>query len=110
MTIYVVNEIVIPEVYSINRGEFDNPEEAKRFAMGQLFVEEHIPEENIKGGSLMKSFTFKGVTYEVIPNGNHFTAVDEDGFAMVSVKNEFDAETALKEHVLHCEELYRRNL
>ena len=47
MTIYVVNEIVIPGVYSINRGEFDNPEEAKRFAMGQLFVEEHIPEENI---------------------------------------------------------------
>lgn len=47
MTIYVVNEIVIPEVYSINRGEFDNPEEAKHFAMRQLFVEEHIPEENI---------------------------------------------------------------
>lgn len=39
-----------------------------------------------------------------------FTVVDEDGFAMVGVKNEFDAETALKEHVLHCEELYRRNL
>ena len=58
----------------------------------------------------MKSFTFKGVTYEVIPNGNHFTVVDEKGFAMVCVKNESDAETALKEHVLHCEELYRRNL
>lgn len=57
----------------------------------------------------MKSFTFKGVTYEVIPNGNHFTVVDEEGFAMVSV-NKFDAETALKEHVIHCEELYRRNL
>lgn len=38
------------------------------------------------------------------------TVVDEDGFAMVGVKNEFDAETALKEHVIHCEELYRRNL
>lgn len=48
----------------------------------------------------MNSFTFKGVTYEVIPNGNHFTVVDEDGFAMVSVKNKFDAETALKEHVI----------
>lgn len=58
----------------------------------------------------MKSFTFKGVTYKVIPNGNHFTVVDEKGFAMVGVKNESDAETALKEHVLHCEELYRRNL
>lgn len=58
----------------------------------------------------MNSFTFKGVTYEVIPNGNHFTVVDEKGFAMVGVKNESDAETALKEHVLHCEELYRRNL
>lgn len=58
----------------------------------------------------MNSFTFKGVTYEVIPNGNHFTVVDEKGFAMVSVKNESDAETALKEHVLNCEELYRRNL
>ena len=46
MTIYVVNEIVIPRVYSINCGEFDNPEEAKRLAM-RLFVEEHIPEENI---------------------------------------------------------------
>lgn len=44
----------------------------------------------------MNSFTFKGVTYEVIPNGNHFTVVDEDGFA--------------KEHVIHCEELYRRSL
>ena len=29
----------------------------------------------------MNSFTFKGVTYEVIPNGNHFTVVDEKGFA-----------------------------
>lgn len=58
----------------------------------------------------MNSFTFKGVTYEVITNGNHFTVVDEKGFAMVGVKNEFDAETALKEHVLHCEELYRGNL
>ena len=47
---------------------------------------------------------------EVIPNGNHFTVVDEDGFAMVRVKHEFDAETALKEHVLHCQELYRRTL
>lgn len=26
----------------------------------------------------MNSFTFKGVTYEVIPNGDHFTVVDED--------------------------------
>ena len=65
----------------------------------------------------MSSLTiFKGtsfereVTSEVIPNGNHFTVVDEDGFAMVSIKNESDAEKALKEHVLHCEELYRRNL
>ena len=58
----------------------------------------------------MNSFTFKGVTYEVIPNDNHFTVVDENGFAMVGVKNESDAETALKEHVLNCEELYRRNL
>lgn len=46
MTRYLVEEVVTPG-YSINRGEFDNPEEAKRFAMGQLFVEEHIPEENI---------------------------------------------------------------
>lgn len=58
----------------------------------------------------MNSFTFKGITYEVIPNGNYFTVVDEDGFAMVGVKKESDAEKALKEHVIHCEELYRRNL
>lgn len=58
----------------------------------------------------MKSFTFKGVTYEVIPNGTHYTVVDEDGFAMVAVKNIADAEQALKEHVIHCEELYRRSL
>lgn len=58
----------------------------------------------------MNSFHFKGVTYEVIPNGNHFTVVNEEGFAMVSVKNESDAETALKEHVIHCQELYRRTL
>ena len=58
----------------------------------------------------MNSFTFKGVTYEVIPNGNHFTVVNEEGFAMVSVKNESDAKKALKEHVIHCQELYRRTL
>lgn len=58
----------------------------------------------------MKSFTFKGVNYEVIPNEDHFTVVDENKFPMVSVKNEFEAKTALKEHVLHCEELYRRML
>lgn len=58
----------------------------------------------------MNAFTFKGVTYEVIPNEDHFTVVDENRFPMVSVKNEFDAKTALKEHVLHCEELYRRTL
>ena len=58
----------------------------------------------------MNSFSFKGVTYEVIPNGDHFTVVDEDGFAMVSIKKEDNAENALKEHVLHCEELYRRAL
>lgn len=57
----------------------------------------------------MNAFTFKGVN-EVIPNGNHFTVVNEDGFAMVSIKKESDAEKALKEHALHCEELYRRNL
>lgn len=90
MTRYLVEEVVTPG-YSIDRGVYDNPKENK-------------------GGSLMNSFTFKGVTYEVIPNGNHFTVVDENGVTMVSVKNESDAETALKEHVLHCEELYRRNL
>ena len=58
----------------------------------------------------MKSFNCKGVTYEVIPNGNQFTVVDENGFAMISVKNKFDAETALKEHIIHCDELYRRTL
>lgn len=88
MTRYLVEEVVTPG-YSIDRGVYDNPKDAQYRAM---------------------SFTFKGVTYEVIPNGNHFTVVDEDGFAMVGVKNEFDAETALKEHVIHCEELYRRNL
>lgn len=39
-----------------------------------------------------------------------FVNVDEDGFAMVGIKNESDAETALKEHVIHCQELYRRTL
>lgn len=89
MTRYLVEEVVTPG-YSIDRGVYDNPKDAQYRAM-EIFV-------------------FKGVTYEVIPNGNHFTVVDEDGFAMVSIKNESDAEKALKEHVLHCEELYRRNL
>ena len=88
-TKYLVEEIVTPG-YIIDRGVYDNPKN--------------------KGGSIMNAFTFKGVTYEVIPNGNHFTVVDEEGFAMVCVKKESDAETALKEHVIHCEELYRRNL
>lgn len=104
MTRYLVEEVVTPG-YSIDRGVYDNPKDAQYRAM-EIFVNEDIN----KGGSLMKSFTFKGVTYEIIPNGDHFTVVDEDGFPMVSVKNKYDAETALKEHVLHCEELYRRNL
>ena len=58
----------------------------------------------------MNEIYVRGRTYEVLPNGDHYTVVDEKGFAMVGVKNESDAETALKEHVLHCEELYRRNL
>lgn len=109
MTKYLVEEIVTPG-YSIDRGVYDNPKDAQYRAM-EIFVE-GIIEENIKIREvpLLNSFTFKGVTYEVIPNGNHFTVVDEDGFAMVSIKNEFDAETALKEHVIHCEELYRRAL
>lgn len=46
MTIYVVNEIVIPEVYSIDRGVYDNPKDAQYRAM-EIFVE-GIIEENIK--------------------------------------------------------------
>lgn len=47
MTIYVVNEIVIPEVYSIDRGVYDNPKDAQYRAM-EIFVNEGIIEENIK--------------------------------------------------------------
>lgn len=101
MTRYLVEEVVTPG-YSIDRGVYYNLKDAQFRAM-EIFVNEGIN----KGGSLMNAFTF---TYEVIPNGNHFTVVDEDGFAMVGIKNEFDAETALKEHVIHCEELYRRTL
>lgn len=45
-----------------------------------------------------------------IDRGVYDNPKDAQYRAMVSVKNKFDAETALKEHVIHCEELYRRAL
>lgn len=58
----------------------------------------------------MNEIYVMGRTYEVLPNGDHYTVVDEKGFAMISVANKEDARTAMINHINHCEELYRRNL
>lgn len=58
----------------------------------------------------MNEIYVRGRTYEVLPNGDHYTVVDEKGFAMISVANKEDARTAMINHINHCEELYRRNL
>ena len=46
MARFLVEEVVSPG-YSINRGLYDNPREAQYRAM-ELFVDEFIPEENLK--------------------------------------------------------------
>ena len=58
----------------------------------------------------MNEIYVRGRTYEVLPNDDHYTVVDEKGFAMISVANKEDARTAMINHINHCEELYRRNL
>lgn len=58
----------------------------------------------------MNEIYVRGRTYEVLPNGDHYTVVDENGFAMISVATKEEAESAMIDHINHCEELYRRNL
>lgn len=58
----------------------------------------------------MNEMRIRGRTYKVLPNGDHYTVVDENGFAMVGVANKEDAKVAMINHINHCEELYRRNL
>lgn len=52
----------------------------------------------------------KGRTYEVLPNSDHYTVVDEKGFAMIGVATKEEAKSAIINHINHCEALYRRNL
>lgn len=58
----------------------------------------------------MNEIDIGGRTYEVLPNGDHYTVVDEKGFAMISVATKEEAESAMIKHINHCEALYRRNL
>lgn len=58
----------------------------------------------------MNEMKIRGRTYKVLPNGDHYTVVDEKGFAMINIANKEDARTAMINHINHCEELYRRNL
>ena len=57
----------------------------------------------------MNEIYVKGRTYEVLPNGDHYTVVDEKGFAMIVATKE-EAKSAIINHINHCEALYRRNL
>ena len=63
-----------------------------------------------KLGTKVNKMRIRGETYKVIPNGDHYTVVNEKGFAMVGVANKEDAKAAMIKHINHCEELYRRNL
>lgn len=58
----------------------------------------------------MNEIYVKGRTYEVLLNGDHYTVVDEKGFAMISVATKEEAKSAIINHINHCEALYRRNL
>lgn len=58
----------------------------------------------------MNEIYVKGRTYEVLPNGDHYTVVDEKGFAMISVVTKEEAKSAMINHINHCEALYGRNL
>ena len=58
----------------------------------------------------MNEIYVRGRTYEVLPNGDHYTVVDEKGFAMINVATKEEAESAMINHINHCEALYRRNL
>lgn len=58
----------------------------------------------------MNEISIRGRTYEVLPNGDHYTVVDENGFAMIGVATKQEAKSAMINHINHCEELYRRNL
>lgn len=58
----------------------------------------------------MNEMIIKGRTYQVLPNGDHYTVVDEKGFAMISIADKKNAKKAMIKHINHCEELYRRNL
>ena len=58
----------------------------------------------------MNEIDIMGSTYEVLPNGDHYTVVDEKGFAMINVAKKEQAKSAMMNHINHCEALYRRNL
>lgn len=58
----------------------------------------------------MNEIYIKGRTYKVLPNDDHYTVVDEKGFAMINIATKEEAKSAMINHINHCEELYRRNL
>ena len=71
---------------------------------------ELINEKTWHKGDEMNEMRIRGSTYKVLPNGDHYTVVDDKGFAMISVANKEDAKETMINMVNHCEELYRRNL
>lgn len=58
----------------------------------------------------MNEIYVRGRTFKLLPNGDHYTVVNEKGFAMINVANKEEAKSAMINHINHCEELYRRNL
>lgn len=55
----------------------------------------------------MNEMKIRGRTYKVLPNDDHYTVVDEKGFAMINIATKEEAKSAI---INHCEALYRRNL
>ena len=51
-----------------------------------------------------------GSTYKVLPNGDHYTVVDEKGCARINVATTEEAKSAIINHINHCEALYRRSI
>lgn len=51
----------------------------------------------------MNEMIIKGRTYQVLPNGDHYTVVDEKGFPMVGVRDPAEAEERVKLHLERCD-------
>lgn len=51
----------------------------------------------------MNEMIINGRTYQVLPNGDHYTVVNEKGFPMVAVRDPAEAEERLRLHLERCD-------